>query len=106
MNCLYSIFEIKAVGSLWNMSVQFRRKIQILQIDTHCLLFGNRNWKRNEYYAGFLFQNTSPRPDGKRPGAQAVAFRAGADKQAYYNCRFIGFQDTLLDDDGRHFFKD
>lgn len=45
-------------------------------------------------------------PDGIRPGAQAVAMRISGDKAAFHNCRFIGFQDTLLDDRGRHFFKD
>ena len=45
-------------------------------------------------------------PDGKRPGAQAVAMRISGDKAAFHSCRFIGFQDTLCDDRGRHFFKD
>lgn len=45
-------------------------------------------------------------PDGKRQGAQAVALRISGDKAAFHNCRFIGFQDTLCDDRGRHFFKD
>lgn len=27
-------------------------------------------------------------------------------KAAFYNCRFYGFQDTLCDDEGRHFYKD
>ena len=39
-------------------------------------------------------------------GAQAVALRVSGDKSAFYNCRILGFQDTLLDDQGRHFFKD
>ncbi|KAM2621491.1 hypothetical protein TB2_026235 [Malus domestica] len=52
------------------------------------------------------FVNSAPMPDGIRPGAQAVAMRISGDKAAFHNCRFIGFQDTLLDDRGRHFFKD
>ncbi|ONH97497.1 hypothetical protein PRUPE_7G192800 [Prunus persica] len=52
------------------------------------------------------FVNSAPMPDGKRPGAQAVAMRISGDKAAFHSCRFIGFQDTLCDDRGRHFFKD
>ncbi|KAJ9678669.1 hypothetical protein PVL29_020757 [Vitis rotundifolia] len=48
--------------------------------------------------------NSSPRPDRKRKGAQAVALRESGDKAAFYNCRLIGFQDTRCDDRGRHFF--
>ncbi|KAJ9678663.1 hypothetical protein PVL29_020751 [Vitis rotundifolia] len=50
--------------------------------------------------------NSSPRPDGKRKGAQAVALKVSGDKAAFYNCRLIGFQDTLCDDRGRHFFHE
>ncbi|PPS03074.1 hypothetical protein GOBAR_AA17596 [Gossypium barbadense] len=50
--------------------------------------------------------NTAPRPDGKLEGAQAVALRVSGDKSAFYNCKIIGFQDTLCDDRGNHFFKD
>ncbi|KAL6331004.1 hypothetical protein AAG906_009432 [Vitis piasezkii] len=52
------------------------------------------------------FVNSAPMPDGKRVGAQAVAMRISGDKAAFHNCMFIGFQDTLCDDRGRHFFKD
>ncbi|KAB2596434.1 pectinesterase 63 [Pyrus ussuriensis x Pyrus communis] len=41
-----------------------------------------------------LIKNSSPRPDGKRVGAQAVALR------------LVGFQDTLCDDRDNHLFKD
>lgn len=51
-------------------------------------------------------KNSSPRPDGKREGAQAVALRISGTKAAFYNCKIIGFQDTLCDDRGNHFFKD
>ncbi|KAK4489361.1 hypothetical protein RD792_005168 [Penstemon davidsonii] len=50
--------------------------------------------------------NSAPRPDGKRVGAQAAALRIGGDMASFYNCRFYGFQDTLCDDKGKHFFKD
>ncbi|CAN1291037.1 Probable pectinesterase 49 [Linum perenne] len=32
--------------------------------------------------------------------------RISGDKAAFYNCHFIGFQDTLCDDRGRHLFMD
>ncbi|MBA0621391.1 hypothetical protein Godav_007022, partial [Gossypium davidsonii] len=50
--------------------------------------------------------NTAPKPDGKMVGAQAVALRVSGDRSAFYNCKIIGFQDTLCDDKGNHFFKD
>ncbi|OWM75734.1 hypothetical protein CDL15_Pgr021899 [Punica granatum] len=56
--------------------------------------------------ANIIVANSSPRPDGKTPGQQALAVRISGDKSAFYNCRFIGFQDTLCDDRGFHFFKD
>ena len=53
-----------------------------------------------------LLQNSSPRPNGKQKGAQAVALRISGDKAAFYNCKIKGFQDTFCDDRGNHFFKD
>ncbi|EPS69429.1 hypothetical protein M569_05334, partial [Genlisea aurea] len=50
--------------------------------------------------------NSSPRPDGKIKLAQAAALRTSGDGASFYNCRFHGFQDTILDDAGRHLFKD
>ncbi|KGN61801.1 hypothetical protein Csa_006548 [Cucumis sativus] len=35
----------------------------------------------------------------------AVALRVSADRAAFYGCRIISFQDTLLDDTGRHYFN-
>ncbi|KAA3460504.1 pectinesterase PPME1-like [Gossypium australe] len=56
--------------------------------------------------SGNAKRNTAPRPDGKMVGAQAVALRVFSDRSAFYNCKIIGFQDTLCDDRGNHFFKD
>ncbi|XVF49473.1 hypothetical protein PTKIN_Ptkin04bG0015500 [Pterospermum kingtungense] len=57
--------------------------------------------------ANIIFENTAPKPDGKTiMGAQAVALRSSGEKHAFYNCKFVGFQDTLCDDRGNHFFKD
>ncbi|KAG6590056.1 putative pectinesterase 50, partial [Cucurbita argyrosperma subsp. sororia] len=52
------------------------------------------------------FVNSAPMPDAGRTGGQAVAMRISGDKAAFHHCQFIGFQDTLCDDRGRHFFKD
>ncbi|CAH1430744.1 unnamed protein product [Lactuca virosa] len=56
--------------------------------------------------ANLHIKNSSPRPNGKTKGSQAAAMRIGGDMAAFYNVRFYGFQDTLCDDRGRHFFKD
>ncbi|KAG5222495.1 pectinesterase PPME [Salix suchowensis] len=50
--------------------------------------------------ANIIIKNSSPRPNGKLKGEQAVALRIAGDKSAFYNCRLIGFQDTLCDDKG------
>ncbi|KAJ9163992.1 hypothetical protein P3X46_023610 [Hevea brasiliensis] len=55
--------------------------------------------------ANIIIKNTAPRPDGITSGAQAVALRISGDKAAFYNCRILGFQDTVCDDRGHHFFK-
>ncbi|CAL9024302.1 unnamed protein product [Prunus brigantina] len=56
--------------------------------------------------ANLIIKNSSPKPDGKRVGEQALALRVSGNKSALFNCRVIGFQDTLCDDKGNHFFKD
>ena len=38
-------------------------------------------------------------------GDQAVALMISADRCAFYDCRFLGYQDTVLDDSGRHYFR-
>ncbi|KAK1309398.1 putative pectinesterase 52 [Acorus calamus] len=40
----------------------------------------------------------------KQPMAQAVAAVVNGDKAAFYNCGFVGIQDTLFDGNGRHFY--
>ncbi|KAG7569410.1 Pectin lyase fold/virulence factor [Arabidopsis thaliana x Arabidopsis arenosa] len=52
------------------------------------------------------FKNNAPEPDPGEADAQAVALRIEGDQAAFYGCGFYGAQDTLLDDKGRHFFKD
>ncbi|XP_030502343.2 putative pectinesterase 63 [Cannabis sativa] len=56
--------------------------------------------------ANIAFVNSAPKPKGKLNGEQAVALRISGDKAAFHNCKFVGFQDTLCDDKGRHFFRD
>ena len=53
-----------------------------------------------------IFVNTAPKPKGNLEGEQAVAMRISGDRAAFYNCHFVGFQDTLCDDKGSHFFRD
>ncbi|CDP13860.1 unnamed protein product [Coffea canephora] len=56
--------------------------------------------------ANLILANSAPRPNGDVKGAQALAVRIGGDKASFYNCKFLGFQDTLCDDKGKHLFKD
>ncbi|XP_035831655.1 probable pectinesterase 15 isoform X2 [Helianthus annuus] len=51
------------------------------------------------------FKNEAPLPSPGAIGGQAVAFRISGDQAAFYNCGFYGFQDTLFDDAGRHYFQ-
>ncbi|XP_045798518.1 probable pectinesterase 15 [Trifolium pratense] len=52
------------------------------------------------------FKNTAPPPSPGEVGAQAVALRVTGDQSAFYGCGFYGAQDTLNDDNGRHYFKE
>ncbi|KAL8144447.1 hypothetical protein V2J09_017479 [Rumex salicifolius] len=47
------------------------------------------------------FENSSP-----QGSHQAVALRASSDRCAFYNCRFLGWQDTLYLHYGRHYLRD
>ncbi|KAI8026503.1 putative pectinesterase 55 [Camellia lanceoleosa] len=54
---------------------------------------------------GIAFMNSYNRPilvDEVKP---AVAARIYGDKAAFYECAFLGFQDTLWDVEGRHYFN-
>ncbi|OEL16606.1 putative pectinesterase 15 [Dichanthelium oligosanthes] len=60
--------------------------------------------------AGFMaynlsVQNTARPANQGDAGGQAVALRVAADQAAFYWCGFYGSQDTLLDEQGRHFFR-
>ncbi|KAF3335746.1 putative pectinesterase 14 [Carex littledalei] len=52
------------------------------------------------------FQNTAPPASPGDEGGQAVALRIAGDQAAFYGCGFYGAQDTLLDEKGRHFFRE
>ncbi|PIN11138.1 Pectinesterase [Handroanthus impetiginosus] len=52
------------------------------------------------------FMNTAPAPDPGEVGGQAVALRVTGDQSAFYGCGFYGAQDTLNDDQGRHYYKE
>lgn len=52
------------------------------------------------------FENTSPSPPPGAVGQQAVAFMISGDKAEFYRVAFLGYQDTLYDRYGRHYFKD
>lgn len=47
----------------------------------------------------------SPPNDNHNPLERAVAALIQGDKSAFYNCGFLGLQDTLWDVEGRHYFK-
>ncbi|KAF2924248.1 probable pectinesterase 66 [Oryza sativa Japonica Group] len=49
------------------------------------------------------FRNTYNKYDKSKP-VQAVAALIGGDRSAFYDCAFYGFQDTLCDLKGRHYF--
>ncbi|KAJ3689352.1 hypothetical protein LUZ61_018516 [Rhynchospora tenuis] len=52
------------------------------------------------------FQNTAPAASPGDEGGQAVALRIAGDQAAFYGCGFYGAQDTLLDEKGRHIFRE
>ncbi|KAL6503572.1 hypothetical protein OROGR_025495 [Orobanche gracilis] len=55
--------------------------------------------------ATFDSQNSYNWPRNGNLMRPAVAATIGGDKSAFYRCGFIGFQDTLWDVEGRHYFK-
>ncbi|BBN69942.1 Pectin lyase-like superfamily protein, partial [Prunus dulcis] len=42
----------------------------------------------------------------EKSGRTGIGIESVGNKSALFNCRLIGFQDTLCDDKGNHFFKD
>uniref|UniRef100_A0A0C9S8D0 Pectinesterase n=1 Tax=Wollemia nobilis TaxID=56998 RepID=A0A0C9S8D0_9CONI len=50
---------------------------------------------------GITFENAAPQGSG-----QAVAIRVTADRCAFYNCRFLGWQDTVYLHYGKHYLRD
>ncbi|GLJ06791.1 hypothetical protein SUGI_0048290 [Cryptomeria japonica] len=52
------------------------------------------------------FKNTARPANPGDVGGQAVALRIAGDQAAFYGCGFFGAQDTLHDDQGRHYFKE
>ncbi|CAK9308675.1 unnamed protein product [Citrullus colocynthis] len=52
---------------------------------------------------GITFENTIVAKPGDK-GRQAVALRITGDKAMFYRVKFLGGQDTLLDDMGTHYF--
>ncbi|KAG8386033.1 hypothetical protein BUALT_Bualt03G0106900 [Buddleja alternifolia] len=53
---------------------------------------------------GITFQNTVIAEVGGVNGFQAVALRIAGEKAMFYKVRFLGSQDTLLDETGTHYF--
>ncbi len=62
---------------------------------------------------GMIWENLTIANDAGRPGprpagpvGQAVALRADGDRLTFRHCRFLGWQDTLLLNRGRHYLVD
>ncbi|MQM19674.1 hypothetical protein Taro_052682 [Colocasia esculenta] len=62
-------------------------------------------WADNFVARGITFENAYSRVPGN-PQTQAMAALLEGDMAAFYSCGFVGFQDTLADNRGRHYFRD
>ncbi|MED6120907.1 putative pectinesterase 29 [Stylosanthes scabra] len=51
------------------------------------------------------FRNSYNNPRNSNPITPAVAAMVSGDKSTFYNVGFFGLQDTLWDDQGRHYYK-
>ncbi|XP_021291677.1 probable pectinesterase 29 [Herrania umbratica] len=51
------------------------------------------------------FVNSYNSPNSNNPRVPAVAAMVAGDKSFFYKCGFFSLQDTLWDDQGRHYFK-
>jgi pectin methylesterase-like acyl-CoA thioesterase len=58
------------------------------------------------YKCPVRLQNTSPAPPSGAVGKQATALGISGDMAAFVRVCFFGFQDTLYDKEGRHYFQD
>ncbi|KAH6808545.1 Pectin lyase-like superfamily protein [Perilla frutescens var. frutescens] len=60
----------------------------------------------NIVVSGITFENSYNYPPNtsRNPVKQAVAAKISGEKSAFYKCGFLGYQDTLLDDKGKHYF--
>ncbi|OIW08077.1 hypothetical protein TanjilG_21057 [Lupinus angustifolius] len=72
-----------------------------------------KNWRPtfhsnppNVIVLGITFKNTFNLGVPSHNFTQALAAGIFGDKSVFYKCSFVGFQDTLLDSNGRHYFKD
>ncbi len=54
---------------------------------------------------GFIVENLTIANDAGAVG-QALALRVDSDRVVFRNCRFLGWQDTILVNRGRHYFAD
>ena len=65
------------------------------------------NWGSNFYMENITLENSWG--TRQQAGPQALAIRTFADRMAFYNCRFLSFQDTWFtttNDTDRHYIKD
>ncbi|XP_055822139.1 probable pectinesterase 29 [Solanum dulcamara] len=53
----------------------------------------------------FINSYNYPPKSNNNPRVMAVAAMIAGDKSIFYKCEFLGFQDTLWDVEGRHYFK-
>ncbi|XP_057416702.1 probable pectinesterase 53 [Lotus japonicus] len=71
--------------------------------------YGSATFAVNSQYfiaKNITFKNTTPVPAPGAVGKQAVALRISADNAGFLGCKFLGAQDTLYDQVGRHYYKD
>jgi len=54
---------------------------------------------------GMIWENLTL-ANGAGPVGQALALRADGDQLIFRRCRFLGWQDTILVNRGRHYFED
>ncbi|KAL8159751.1 hypothetical protein V2J09_001288 [Rumex salicifolius] len=62
----------------------------------------------SDYFIGVNLNivNSSPRPDATNANGFGSTLRVTGNMVAFYNCKIVGFKSTILDDKGKHFYKD